>query len=48
MLSCDYLRKVLTREAERLGEGEVDALISEADPEGTGFRNFKQVRLSEE
>ena len=48
MLSCDYLRKVLTREAERLGEGEVDALISEADPEGTGFMNFKQVRLSEE
>jgi hypothetical protein len=42
MLSCDYLRRVLTRTAERLSPGEIDALVGEADPEGTGFMNFKQ------
>ena len=42
MLSCDYLRRVLTGEAERLDGSEVDGLIKEADPESTGFMNFKQ------
>ncbi|GMH60276.1 hypothetical protein TL16_g03015 [Triparma laevis f. inornata] len=42
MVSADALRKLLSCEAERMTEGELDKLMEEADKERTGFINFKQ------
>ncbi|GMH74218.1 hypothetical protein TrST_g14002 [Triparma strigata] len=42
MISADALRRLLSTEAERMSEQELDKLMEEADRERTGFINFKQ------